>query len=554
MTDNFLDIADALVNEYLLKTESLFVNNRQTWIAHFAEHFLLTCNAVQKVQAESSLAPVTYLEYTMLYSNFASRKYLAEIRVYGDRSYLDNKQCIIGSCDISHIFYFFDKLWDELLKIRKRYIDLVSSRDVMTCMMKILPHFYSYFTNIARLAIADCVDYIQFTRINKNEKFIVYVGDYMALTENVYIENKTKNTGKLIEWFNENLACTYTFGDYSSLDFSECNLQNQDFRYASFRSSILKKASLANSSFERASFRYAYMENCALDNCCIHEADFSNTVLRNSSFIGAKAKAGLIDNIEWQFVGFSPASFRNADLTGADFTNAYLTGADFSGAILTDTVFTNSVLDNAVFSNSIDQLSDEQKRSIIVQGNCSAPSTGKGITVTAGFSSANKGVIAPKGLISLPRYSSYFVMEQLDNAPNIPLPITTEVQKIANLIKIDGIDYFSRYGLISDNLKKLIEKFMPGYNFELAVYMDSENPDVTALWIFNPPAYSDFEVAFRTDGHVSHITPANDDIPRIFMVKSPKGIRSIIIHLAVAESMLRRNIYGLKLTRILECT
>jgi hypothetical protein len=143
MTDNFLDIADALVNEYLLKTESLFVNNRQTWVAHFAAHFLLTCEAIQKLQTESDLMSVSYLEYTMLYSNFASRKYLAEINVYGEKSYLDRRQYIIDSYDVSYFFDLFDKLWDELLRIRKSFVGQVSSQDVSVCMMKILPHFYS---------------------------------------------------------------------------------------------------------------------------------------------------------------------------------------------------------------------------------------------------------------------------------------------------------------------------------------------------------------------------------------------------------------------------
>jgi uncharacterized protein YjbI with pentapeptide repeats len=392
---------------------------------------------------------------------------------------------------------------------------------------------------------------VRFTTINKNEKFIVEVGDYMALTENVYIEKKTKDAGALIEWFQENLPDEYTFGDYSNLDFPECNLQNLDFRYANFRKSTLKQTLLANSSFERACFRCADMEGCIMDNCCIHEADFSNTVLRNSSFINAKAKVGLIDDKEWQFVGFLPTSFRNSDLTGVDFTNADLTGADFSGAILTDTVFTDSVLDNAVFSNSAGQLSDEQKRSITIQRNYAIPSSGNGNKVTAGFSDASNLLITPKSQINLPRFTSYFVMEQLDNTPNIPPPKTTEVQKITNLMNINGIDYFSRYCLISDNLKKLIEIFMPGFIFELASYLDFVKQDVTTLWIFNPPVLSNIEAAYRADGHVSHITPT-EDMPRIFMVKSPKGIRSIIIHLAVAESMLRRNIYGLKLTRILQ--
>ena len=552
MTDSFLDIADALVNEYLLKTESLFVNNYRTWVAHFAEHFLMTCEMVKQLQAKSELPSVSYLEYTMLYTNFINRKYIAEIRVYGDKSYLDKRQRIVGSYDISHLFISFDKLWDELLKTRKRFIGLVSSRDLTTCMMKILPHFYSYLASIARFAIADCVDEVQFTGINKNGIFIVNVGDYMALTEKVYVEKKRKNAGALIEWFHENLVGEYIFGDYSGLDFSECNLQNLDFRYSNFRKSIFKQAVLTNSSFERANFCFANIEGCVLDNCPIHEADFSNAVLRNSSFINAKAKAGLINYEEWQFAGFLPVSFRNADLTGVDFTNADLTGADFTGALLTDTVFTDAVLDNAVFSSSAAQLSDEQKRGVILRENSGVTVANKSVIVTADCSGADVGLKTPISQMRQPGYTSYFVMEQLDNAPNIPPPNTKGVQRMTNLISIDGIDYFSRNALISDNLKKLIEVFMPGYSFELAAYQDSSKPVVTPLWIFNPPVCSDFEAVYKTDGHVSHIAFTNTDTPRIFIAKSPKGIRSIIIHLAVAESMLRRSICGLKLTRILE--
>ena len=552
MTDNFLDIADTLVNECLLKTELLFVNNRQTWIARFAAHFLLSCDTIQKLQVESDLPPVSYLEYTMLFTNFINRKYLSEIRVYGDESYLDKRQCIVGSYDISQLFEPFDKLWDELLKLRKRFVGQVSSRDVTTCILKVLPHFYSYLVSIARCAIAYCVDEIQFSSVKKNEKFIISVGDYMALTENVYVENKTKNTEYLIEWFHENLKEEYTFGDYSGLDFSGSIFQNTDFRYTNFRKALLKQASLEYSSFERASFRYANMEDCVFNNCSIHEADFSNAMLKNASFINAKGKAGLINEDDWQFVGFLPVSFRGSDLTGADFTNADLTGANFSGAILADTVFTDAVLDKAVFSDCVSQLSEKQQRSIIIQENCAFPALAKGNTISTDSPDANNGLINTISKTDQPQYTSYFVMEQLDNAPNIPPPKTKEVQKMTNLEIINGIDYFSRYGLISDDLKRLFEIFMPGFSFELAAYLDSAKSDVTALWLFNPPVYSDFQSTFRTDGTVSHVNTIDTDMPRIFMVKSPKGIRSIIIHLAVAESMLRRNICGLKLTRLFE--
>jgi uncharacterized protein YjbI with pentapeptide repeats len=524
MLEDFLTKADKLRNEYLLKTEALFVSNKQAWFAAFAEHFLNVCNEIQKLQAESALSAISYLEYTMLHANFINRQYIAEVCVYGDESYLDKRQCIVGSYDVSFLFVYFDKLWDELLSLRKRFVGQVSSLDVTECMMNVLPDFYSYLASIARFAVAECLDKKQFTGIIKNEEFSVNVGDYMAATETIYTENKDKDAGKLAKWFYKQIENAYSFGDYSGLDFSGCIFKHTDFRYASFRNSSLKDASLAGSSLEGASFRKASMEGCVLDNCTIFEADFSNAVLKNASFVNVQAKAGLPDEEDWEFVGFLPVSFRNADLTNANFTGANLKGADFSGAVLSGTDFTNVVLDGAIFDDTLAKVAvlDE--------------------TI---FS----GVISGKA-----EFMRYYVMEPLGNTvlPAAPKGENAEVVKVSGVSQFSEIDYDSRSELISDRLKLLMEMYLPKYDFEPVVYLDQPKGEQMVFWRFRPPHYDNYQATYRSDGIISHITFLDNNAPVMFTARSPKGICSIVVRMAVAESALRRGFLGVKFTKVLE--
>ena len=353
MDEDFITRANIKRNEYLLKTEELFVANKNRWLADFAGCFRDTCVQIQKLQDELNLSVISHLDYTMLYNNFFNRRFISDIFVYGNRSYLDNSQRCIGSYDISFLFIFFDKLWDDLLVLKKRYVGKVTAKEITTFMLRTIPDFYSYFVNIARFAIAECIDKSPFVDIEKNEVFMVNVGGYMSKTETVYKERKNKDANKLAEWFSVQLWGKYIFGDYTDLDFSEKSFKYTDFRFAQFRRSTLNNTDFKGSSLIGANFRDTYMEGCRLDNCSIFEADFSNAILKNASFVNARAKVGLKDKNVWKFVGFLPACFRNADLTNVDFTGADITGADFTGAVLNGANFTGAILDNAIFDGCI---------------------------------------------------------------------------------------------------------------------------------------------------------------------------------------------------------
>ena len=352
MEEDFTTRANVKRNEYLLKTEELFVTNKAAWFSAFASHFRQICAQIRKMQEESALSAISYLEYNMLYNNFINRRYVTQVCAYGEKSYLDKSQRILGEYDVSFLFVYFDKLWDDLINLKRRLVGQAAAVEITKYMLDTLPDFYSYLANIARFAVADCIDKSPFVDIDKNEVFMINVGDYMAKTETVYTESKDKDSDKLTDWFHEQLYKEYVFGDYSNLDFSGKSFAYTDLRYAQFRNSNLKDTDLSGSSLIGVNFRHANMVNCRMNSCSIYEADFSDANLKNASLIDAHAKIGLTDEKEWKFVGFLPAVFRNADLTGVDFTGADLTGADFSGAVLTDAVFTNANLTGADFTRA----------------------------------------------------------------------------------------------------------------------------------------------------------------------------------------------------------
>jgi hypothetical protein len=80
-----------------------------------------------------------------------------------------------------------------------------------------------------------------------------------------------------------------------------------------------------------------------------------------------------------------------------------------------------------------------------------------------------------------------------------------------------------------------------------------DGPAITAVfWRFRPLLYEDYQAAYRNDGIVSRLSFPISNAPIVFTARSPRGIRSVVVRMAVAESALRRGILGVKFTKILD--
>jgi hypothetical protein len=146
----------------------------------------------------------------------------------------------------------------------------------------------------------------------------------------------------------------------------------------------------------------------------------------------------------------------------------------------------------------------------------------------------------------------YYVMEPLEHTllPAAPKGGNTEVVRTSDMSCFSEIDYDARSELISGRLKLLMERYMSKYDFQPVVFLDTEKAEQAVFWRFRPPVYGDCQTAYRSDGIVSHISGLDNNAPSVFTALSPKGIRLIVVRLAVAESVLRRGILGLRFTRV----
>ena len=148
----------------------------------------------------------------------------------------------------------------------------------------------------------------------------------------------------------------------------------------------------------------------------------------------------------------------------------------------------------------------------------------------------------------------FYVMEPVDG---ILLPAASksdeaEVIATSDLSRFSEIDYDTRSNLISERLKLVIERYLPKYDFQPVVYVDSPRNELMVFWRFKPAYFDGFQADFRSNGIVSSISFPEEIGPLIFTARSRKSAQSTIVRLAVAESILRRCIFGVKFTRISE--
>jgi len=148
----------------------------------------------------------------------------------------------------------------------------------------------------------------------------------------------------------------------------------------------------------------------------------------------------------------------------------------------------------------------------------------------------------------------YFVMEPIDGIllPAASKSDKTEVIAATGLSRFCEIDYDVRSNLISERLKLIMERFMPKYDFQPVIYVDPPKNELKVFWRFKPALYDDYQADFRSNGIVSHISFPEKIGPLVFTVRSHKGVPSTVVRLAVAESILRRCIFGVKFTRVSE--
>lgn len=344
MAESFEIYADRLREKKLFEMEEIYRKQFHEFAPVFQKHFSEICETIINLQRSGNLDEISYLEYTLLYSNLIQKKETAEVRVYHDNWYLDSRQSIVGMFDFSTFFTKYHELSEELMTIRKQFAGTISAQKVTSFLFSCASSFYSYIISCFRFSILPCIEKEPFLSVKRADRFEINIGEYMGYTEAIYKENQSRASEDSLLWFAQRQELDYTFEDFTKLDFSGADLSEIDLRYSDLRYTKLRDTDLQDSMLFGTRFCYADMENADLRYCMIHEADFTGANLTNAKFTAAESFAGVPGHSKWKITGYQPVRFRDANLTRADFRRTQIRDADFTGAIMDSALFSETQL------------------------------------------------------------------------------------------------------------------------------------------------------------------------------------------------------------------
>ena len=350
MTEEFYQYASALNTRKLFEMETIYQEHLDDFIPVFQNHFHKICENICRLQAEKEIGEISYLEYTFLFTNLIQKKEIAEVRIYNHNWYFDAGQRIVGSFDYSFVFTKYRELWNEVMSSRKRFAGTVTAQEAISFLLTCASTFYRYVASIFRYSILPCVETEPFVSIQRADEFEINVDEYMAYTEAVYKENRTRTSTDALDWFSLREEFSYAFEDFSGLDFSGADLSEIDLRYSDLRNATLNGTDLQDSLLYGTRFCHANLRGADLRYCQIHEADFSGADLTDACLHATKGYRGVPDTKDWTLTGFRRINFQNANLTRADFSRTKIHDADFTGAIMDGAKFDRSRLHEFAFS------------------------------------------------------------------------------------------------------------------------------------------------------------------------------------------------------------
>lgn len=170
---------------------------------------------------------------------------------------------------------------------------------------------------------------------------------------------------------------------------------------------------------------------------------------------------------------------------------------------------------------------------------------------------------------------NYFILTQDERIPNVvePVGIARTIQKellatehLAELEALDRqfpvlekaekdyIDFIEKpIPLLSNSLKRLLQKYAPKMPMKSVVLVDQKQMSQELYWLMIPPAIAclSSQTEYHPDGTVKKLV-IEESLAASHSVFKIEGLREthIVINVALAESLLRRDFRGIRLRKI----
>lgn len=152
----------------------------------------------------------------------------------------------------------------------------------------------------------------------------------------------------------------------------------------------------------------------------------------------------------------------------------------------------------------------------------------------------------------------YFLLKQ-QGTISIPKekehnPEEPSIRIMENISSLEKFDYLAAEALFSDRIKLLLEQYLIEQDWRPCVFVEPAKQKQKTFWSLPSLTYSPDNVVFASNGIPCSITISENDFAKtssgIFYIPNPKGAPFVIVHISIAESILRRGFCGLEFKRL----
>lgn len=345
-----------LLKATLSRLEEDFQQNKEMLKMEFLNSFKDVCIYIKEVE-RSTGRKAGFIIYNLLRTRMLSKRYEYMVVLYDKDWYLKDG-VKVGDLNVQFFYKHFEELWQELLKLYKKYIMQVSVVDVERIMMDQLDSFHKYVVEMMRYSLIDAIETEEYKSLEKEAVMEIQSGEYFEPCDTVHIEHKEKNYIEIIKWLDKKEKGEYCFQDFRGIDLMDRQYQNIDLRYTDLRCSKLDGLDISFSLLMGTKFKSTRMKGANLIFSMISDANFEEADMTGAKLQSCLAFTGKNTVNEWKKVGFTGVSFKNAILKDASFKWANVIGADFEGADLQGAVFEEAKLFRSRFSKEqLEQIS-----------------------------------------------------------------------------------------------------------------------------------------------------------------------------------------------------
>jgi BTB/POZ domain-containing protein KCTD9 len=206
-----------------------------------------------------------FLLFHLLRTRILDHNYQYQVRIYNQEWYLEDGR-YVGDFNVEFVYDQYEKLWNELMNERLKYVKKISESDVRFIMMETIREFHQFIVCFLRENINEAIHMEEYKSLTFGDRLEIKVGEYLEIGDFVFIDQKNKDYEKLMVWLDEEKeGDEYTFEDFREIELRDKNYSNLDLRYADFSKAKFSNVIFSNCRLEGTRFDGCNMEQVRFD-------------------------------------------------------------------------------------------------------------------------------------------------------------------------------------------------------------------------------------------------------------------------------------------------